>query len=492
MRYIAQNIISLALCLILACLQQTVHAQNVYTSSQEKILNKFADYEILGKNELGTVIYYYGESSHQLSILDDKLNSIAKKDIAIQSNSIEDVVLLNDKILVTYVQNTYDIQYCKGIVFGKNLNIIEYVTLDSISAKLDNKNHFYTKSSPDNSKILSFTIIKNKGNTHIRFASYDANFKALTKNLFTVNGTDNISVRSVKINNNGFVYGIFGQEDRWNNDDYSFDKYTILIYNQDSKTIFESEIKDYNIAFKKLISDINLEKDILYILCAYKNQVNKEDLGFYYRIVDLRTNNILTEKYTQVTEEEVKNSQTYELKNWRDKVFTLSPKKIIPRSDGGFVFAVEGEFSYEIQDRPVTSNYYNPVFGSIPQTVRTIQKNNIGDIIIYSVANNGKVDWKNYIYKTQQSENDDAYRSSFSLFEANNVLKFIYNEDISNSGNFVEYNVNPNGKYKRLSILNTLKEELNLLPKKATQLDANSILIPSENKRYLQFVKISY
>jgi len=186
MRYIAQNIISLALCLILACLQQTVHAQNVYTSSQEKILNKFADYEILGKNELGTVIYYYGESSHQLSILDDKLNSIAKKDIAIQSNSIEDVVLLNDKILVTYVQNTYDIQYCKGIVFGKNLNIIEYVTLDSISAKLDNKNHFYTKSSPDNSKILSFTIIKNKGNTHIRFASYDANFKALTKNLFTI------------------------------------------------------------------------------------------------------------------------------------------------------------------------------------------------------------------------------------------------------------------------------------------------------------------
>ncbi len=468
------------------------NAQNIIYSNEEKLSSKFEDYEILGKNKLGIVVYYYGSSTNQIAILDNKLNTIVRKDINIQSKSLEDVLLLEDRILITYVQNSYDYQYFKAITLNKNLNEIDSYTLDSMSIKLDNRNRFYTKVSPDNSKILFFTIIKNKGNTHIRFASFDKDFKIMTKNLFTINGTENVSVRSVKINNNGFIYGIFGHEDKWSNDDYTFNKYTILVYNNDTKTIYESDIQESNKAYKKLITDINLEKDLLYILCAYKNTVNKDDIGFYYRTIDLRTNNILFEKHLALDEEDVMNSNTFEFKNWRDKVFTLNPKKIIPRSDGGFLFAVESEFSYIIEDRPNITNYTNTIFGNIPQNIRTIQKNNIGDVMIFSINNNGSIDWKNYIYKSQTSENDDAYRASFGLFEANNVLKFIYSEDINNSGNFVEYNINPIGKYKKISLLNTLKEELNPLPKKAIQLDANSVLIPSESKRNLRFIKISY
>lgn len=467
-------------------------AQSVVYSKEEKIPSKFVDYEIIGKNNFGTVVHYYGQNANQLAILDNKLNIVARKDINLQSNTIDNILLLDGKIVITYVQNTSEQQYCKALLLNENLNTIANYVLDSLSIKLDNKNKFYTKTSPDNSKIISFTIIKNRGNTHIRFASFDNDFNTLARNLFTLNGINNISVRSVKINNNGHVYGIFGHEDAWSNDEYSFNKYTILIYNQESKSIYESEIKEYNVAYKKLISDINLEDDIIYILCAYKNQVNRDNLGFYYRAIDIKSNAILYEKYANITEAEVKNSNTYEFKNWRDKVFTLIPKKIIPRSDGGFVFAVEGEFVYEIQETPNANNFNNPFFGIMPQTIRTIQKNSYGDIIIYSIDNKGNIDWKNFIYKSQQSQNDDGYRSSFSLFEANNVLKFIYNEDINNTGNFVEYNVNPIGKYKRLSLLNSFRSELNLLPRKAVQLDGNSILIPSESKRNVQFVKIIY
>ena len=90
--------------------------------------------------------------------------------------------------------------------------------------------------------------------------------------------------------------------------------------------------------------------------------------------------------------------------------------------------------------------------------------------------------------KSQVSENDDGYYSSFAFLEANNVLKFLYNEDFYNIGNFVEYNVNPNGLIKRQSVMNSEKQNLVMLPLKGKQLDGRTIVIPSEQKRTLQFV----
>ena len=94
--------------------------------------------------------------------------------------------------------------------------------------------------------------------------------------------------------------------------------------------------------------------------------------------------------------------------------------------------------------------------------------------------------------KSQVSENDDGYYSSFAFFEANNVLKFLYNEDFYSNGNFVEYNVNPNGLTKRQSMMNSEKQNLVMVPLKAKQLDGHSIIIPSEQKRSIQFVLFQY
>jgi hypothetical protein len=102
------------------------------------------------------------------------------------------------------------------------------------------------------------------------------------------------------------------------------------------------------------------------------------------------------------------------------------------------------------------------------------------------------VDWQVNMPKSQVSENDDGYYSSFAFFEANNVLKFLYNEDFYNIGNFVEYNVNPNGLAKRQSIMNIEKQNLVIVPQKAKQLDGHTIVFPSEQKRNLQFVIFQY
>ena len=56
----------------------------------------------------------------------------------------------------------------------------------------------------------------------------------------------------------------------------------------------------------------------------------------------------------------------------------------------------------------------------------------------------------------------------------------------------MEYNLNANGNFKRISLLNSEKKELQLIPQKGKQIDANTLIIPSERKKYLQLVMIKY
>ena len=186
-------------------------------------------------------------------------------------------------------------------------------------------------------------------------------------------------------------------------------------------------------------------------------------------------------------------SQTNDFKTWQDKASLVKPKRIVPRSDGGFILITEGEYKFTKAERINTTNnsiYYNST--PYAPSVRYIEQNQYYDIGVFSVNTDGTIDWQATMPKAQVSENDEGYYSSFAFLEANNVLKFLYNEDFYNIGNFVEYNVNPNGLTKRLSVMNSEKQNLVLVPLKAKQLDGNSIVIPSEQKRNLQFVLFQY
>ncbi|MCC6516244.1 MAG: hypothetical protein IT275_07785, partial [Chitinophagales bacterium] len=134
--------------------------------------------------------------------------------------------------------------------------------------------------------------------------------------------------------------------------------------------------------------------------------------------------------------------------------------------------------------------YYNAT--PYMPAVRYIDQNFFYNISLFSINTDGTLDWQTDMPKAQVSENDDGYYSSFAFFEANNALKFLYNEDFYTIGNFVEYSINANGLSKRNSVMNSEKQDLVMVPLKAKQLDANSIVIPSEQKRNLQFVLFQY
>ena len=138
------------------------------------------------------------------------------------------------------------------------------------------------------------------------------------------------------------------------------------------------------------------------------------------------------------------------------------------------------------------SMYSYPYMTNNNFSSRVYSEDNYFDITAVSMDHQGNVNWNIVLPKKQITEGDGGLYSSFFLFESNHLLKFLFNEDIYTSGNFVEYNVNPAGRSKRISILNSEKEQFIPIPQRGVQISGTEIIIPSEQKRSLQLLLLKY
>jgi hypothetical protein len=481
------------------CLLTTTYtfSQTITKSSLDKVASRFSDYEILGRNNSGIIVHYFGNNESELVAYDAQLKPTLRKMLPFKGKGIalENFILLNDKILAFYTTNGDNYQYFKLKIIDEKLNIPdETILLDSISlTSIGNTKAFYTKTSPDKSKILTFSILKTKAAYFIRFNILSDSIRRLNKNVFSVTEANNAALKSIKINNEGNVIAIIGNESRYDLSDYNYERFTTLTFNRSTNTIGEQVMQNQDYVYKNLISEVSTKREIAYITASYKSIKNKNDIGIAYQIIDFRTNTVLLNSTMPFNDEILQKSQTNDFKTWQDKAALVKPKRIVPRSDGGFVLITEGEYKFTKAER--LNNFNNTGFfnnSPVMPSVRYIDQNHFYDIGVFSINNDGTVDWQTNMPKAQVSENDDGYYSSFAFFEANNVLKFLYNEDFYNTGNFSEYNVNPNGLTKRQSVMNSEKQDVVLVPMKAKQLDGNTIIIPSEQKRNVQLVLFQY
>jgi|GEM_PF-3291650 len=470
-------------------------AQTISKSYPDKVSSRFSDYEILGKNDIGILVHYFGNNESEIVAYDNQLKIDKKREMPFKGKAItlESFILLKDKILAFYSTQDNQHQYLKLKVIDDKLNVPnETYVLDSIPLMNIGKGKvFYVKTSPDKSKILVFNMLQTKASYFVRFSILNDSIKIINRNLFSMQDAKEVSLKSIKINNQGNVFAVIGNENGAANNDYEYASYTTFSFNRASNTIGEQVLQNQDYVYKNVITEVSTSRDIGYVVACYKNTKNKNDIGLFYQIIDFRTNTVLLNSRMPFNDDVLKKSQTMEFKSWQDKATLVKPKRIIPRSDGGFVLVSEGEYKFTRTEKLAGNyGYYNAM--PLASSLKYIDQNFFYDIGVFSINIDGSVDWQTNMPKVQVSENDDGYYSSFAFFEADNVLKFLFNEDFYNIGNFVEYNVNPNGLTKRESVLNSEKQNLVMVPLKARQLDGNTIIFPSEQKRNLQFVLFKY
>lgn len=478
----------ISLILLFACFIQA-NGQELIKSFPVKLSNKYYDYEIVGKNNLGIIIHHYNSNDHMLELLNENLRSVMKKEINLRDKTVklEDLVAVNGGVFAFYSQLLNGKQYLKARLVNEYLETsYSAISLDSlVQSSFDGFDPFYIKSSPDNRTISTFSIYDEKGFFAIKYKVFNDTLKLINSGNFELQGRDFV-LKSFKINNKGKILAVVAHIAKSPDVfDYEYDAMYVFVYDPITGITTKSEIAEENVMYKQVITELSSKNEFCNIAACYKTKTNgKDEVG----ILSAKVEKDLTVSKIPFTKEQIAQIHNYDFKDWIQQASIIKPKKILPRSDGGCVVIMEGQYQYTRVVRTVPTNVY--YYGD--SYMRLYDQNHYFDILTYSLGPDGNLNWQSVSPKVQVTEGDGGLYSSYIMYEANNVVKFLFNEDIYNNGNFIEYNLNPIGNQKRISIFNSDKENLTLIPQKGKQISGNMVLIPSEQKRNLQFVLLKY
>lgn len=481
-------------------ISKTGFSQSITASIPEKFTSKYSDYEILGKNSFGTILHFFNEDiNHQLVVYNESLRPINKAAINLQDRnaSLEEIVVLPEHIALFYSQLIEGMNYLKVKKLNSNLDItVNALTLDSVKRDgIEQTQPYYIKTSPDNSQFLCFNLQGSRAERlRINYVIYNSQFQLLKKSTLIFENNNGVDLKASRIANNGNAVFLIAHNSRRPIDDkYAIENFNLVTINHLDYKPITRVIESKDLMYKLPALDIAIDGNKIFLSACYQDINDPKILGIMNGMFSFNAEIEGFVSKIPLTEEDISQFKSFEFRNWWEKASIIRPKNIIPRSDGGFILINESEYRYTKVVRSPSSNSFNtyPYYNQ-DQYIRYYDQNHYYDIIAYSIDPNGKIDWKTNLSKVQETESDGGIFSSYLLFESNNMLKFLFNEDIYNNGNFMEYNLNANGNFKRISLLNSEKKELQLIPQKGKQIDANTLIIPSERKKYLQLVMIKY
>ena len=156
--------------------------------------------------------------------------------------------------------------------------------------------------------------------------------------------------------------------------------------------------------------------------------------------------------------------------------------QLVLRKDGGALLVAEQRFMYES-----SMAFYE-------EERKKKQADYLYEnILIASIHPSGKVYWKDVLFKSQSSENDNARYSSFFAVKTNSSIRFLYNNDISWDTSIFEYVIHSNGNVQRNVVAHQLPKN-GILPQliNSIQVSASEVIALSERDKKLRLLKINY
>jgi len=156
--------------------------------------------------------------------------------------------------------------------------------------------------------------------------------------------------------------------------------------------------------------------------------------------------------------------------------------QLVLRKDGGALLIAEQRFTYES-----SMAFYE-------EERKKKQADYLYEnILIASIHPSGKVYWKDVLFKSQSSANDNARYSSFFAVKTNSSIRFLYNNDISWDTSIFEYVIHSNGNVQRNVVAHQLRKD-GILPEliNSIQVSASEVIALSERDKKLRLLKINY
>lgn len=154
-------------------------------------------------------------------------------------------------------------------------------------------------------------------------------------------------------------------------------------------------------------------------------------------------------------------------------------RRTIPRGDGGIAIIAESAYTTEYS-----------YFDSFSQTYTRRLEYNFGDVVLFSLSNNGEINWSASINKEQTSMDDGGIFSSYCMLVGSHRLDFLFSEPISKKAKVLRGSVSHQGIPDKVMPIQ-LPEGSLLLSEGGRQVSENSLVIPALIKRKLHLIRFS-
>ncbi|NJO25931.1 MAG: hypothetical protein HC867_09470 [Bacteroidia bacterium] len=113
------------------------------------------------------------------------------------------------------------------------------------------------------------------------------------------------------------------------------------------------------------------------------------------------------------------------------------------------------------------------------------------NVAVFSFSSDAKLEWTNFIRKTQYEDNSDV-TLSYQLFNTGGELHFLFNQLERRSLLLNDQSVGPDGQIKRNPTLRNLDKGYEFMPRFGKQTGARQLVIPCMTRNYICFAKLDF
>lgn len=456
-----------------SCFAQKIEVSELIDLARE------VEYSFVAAYDTTVLLLEEGRVKHHIRAFGLSLKQLWRKEINYPKNNIEVLSVIAEKeyFTIVYVMHFRGKTEIRAKQLGTDAKEISDFSITTFFASIP-FSLFSVKLSEDKKQLLVYSI---EPENNLHWVSYNLGEKQLhwskEKSFSEVNYFRDFN--QMLINNEGSVYVVL----EYDNVKRKRDFHHFLIYHIDPL----GAVMPHKIPFTQYLT-----YDCYFIYDELNRQLVAGGLyadgsfnahGLFYLKSNLIDTPIL---HTHAFEETFIRSLTGEKRKKLDGISNLEMNDIILRRDGGLICVAEHNFKFEYQ---MVNTFYND--NSPNRQADYLYEN----VLVAAIHPDGSLHWKDVLYKSQSSENDNGRYSSYFLMKTASSLRFLYNDDIRWTTNIFEYVVNGLGEVQRNRLFEKEgKERLAIMPefRFALQISSDAIIATSVRNNRMRLVKISY
>ena len=484
--------ISALILLVIVGSSDQIYAQTILTSSPEKVGFNYSNFEVLGKNGQGIIVWLNGEKEDVIESFYDNMQLHWRKNLALPDEDflVQKIFLNADTVMLFYTTQQKSVVVLKSILLSATLSalgpgqIVDTLSTTTYSNAPILK--FYLRPEKDGVTIAeqSKNISEKK---QITFLQLNRHLITQVKQICIVTDFKQGRFIDLVCGWNQTIYVLSGDAQIKNTDNsFPFTAYEIIRFDQAFKsdsltfTSVQNPLSDSHIVFDKKNNLISVGG------LSATEPGNIATQIFYWR---MNADSFQTEekKFISISDSLInklkESSSTKKTYGFENFVVT----QIVPRADGGIILMCEVQTMFsESNNTPGFSNF------GISSSPLTITYYHFNEMALFSFNNKGETQWSEVIHKKQQTQNDGGYFSSYSLLVCPDKLHIIYNDMMNGQMNVTDYSIEPVGQNLSSQLFNADHLGLLIAPQLGKQISNNELVIPSYRHNYLQFVKFTF